>query len=197
VNRTACAVGRVRASRRAGGGTSPPRRKRPAGLMPGCALPANAPMPSSNPGASCASSAAALARRTARQSHPRTSDLRNRRMNKGPLHRRQLAAPRLRQPGLQGRRRRVAVACGQVETSQGPWPCRTLLATSRGRLPRTLRAVAWPTSRSTVSKPGSTAVMRLWHGAANQKVPPELGQWECLKLLSASPEGHLLDAIVA
>jgi len=26
---------------------------------------------------------------------------------RGPLHRRQLAAPRLRQPGLQGRRRRV------------------------------------------------------------------------------------------
>jgi hypothetical protein len=70
-----------------------------------------------------------------------------------------LAAPRLRQPGLQGRRRRVAVACGQVETSQGPWPCRTLLATSRGRLPRTLRAVAWSTSRSTVSKTLASSVI--------------------------------------
>ena len=41
------------------GGTSPPRRRTPTGLMPGCALPVSAPMPSSSPGASCASSAAA------------------------------------------------------------------------------------------------------------------------------------------
>ena len=41
-------------------GTSPPRRRTPTGLTPGSAPPANAPMPSSNPGASCASSAAAL-----------------------------------------------------------------------------------------------------------------------------------------
>jgi DDE superfamily endonuclease len=44
---------------RTGAGTSPHRRRRPTGLMPGSALPANAPMPSSSPGASCASSAAA------------------------------------------------------------------------------------------------------------------------------------------
>ena len=44
---------------RTGAGTSPHRRRRPTGLMPGCAPPANAPTPSSSPGASCASSAAA------------------------------------------------------------------------------------------------------------------------------------------
>jgi hypothetical protein len=44
---------------RTGAGTSPHRRRRPTGLMPGCAAPANAPTPSSSPGASCASSAAA------------------------------------------------------------------------------------------------------------------------------------------
>jgi hypothetical protein len=35
----------------------------------------------------------------------------------------------------------------------------------------------------TRAEPQSTAGIRLWYGAANQKVPPELGQWECLKLL--------------
>jgi hypothetical protein len=40
-------------------GTSPPPRRTPTGLTPGCALLVSAPMPSSRPGASCASSAAA------------------------------------------------------------------------------------------------------------------------------------------
>jgi hypothetical protein len=44
---------------RTGDGTCPPRRKRPTELMPGCAPRASEPMPSSSPGASCASSAAA------------------------------------------------------------------------------------------------------------------------------------------
>src|SRR6266568_3634857 len=44
---------------RTGGGTSPPHRRTPTGRMPGSAPPASAPMPSSNPGASWASSAAA------------------------------------------------------------------------------------------------------------------------------------------
>ena len=44
---------------RTGAGTSPPPRKTPTGLMPGCALPVSGPTPSSSPGASCASSAAA------------------------------------------------------------------------------------------------------------------------------------------
>jgi DDE superfamily endonuclease len=41
------------------GGTRPPRRRAPTARMPGCALPASAPAPSSSPGASYASSAAA------------------------------------------------------------------------------------------------------------------------------------------
>jgi hypothetical protein len=40
-------------------GTSPPPRRRPTGLMPGCALPVSARTRSSRPGASCASSDAA------------------------------------------------------------------------------------------------------------------------------------------
>jgi hypothetical protein len=63
-------------------GTSPPRRKRPTGHMPGCALPANAPMPNSNPGGSCGSSVAAPGVRTAGQGDPRPSNPRNRRMKK-------------------------------------------------------------------------------------------------------------------
>jgi DDE superfamily endonuclease len=40
-------------------GASRPRRKRPTPPTPGCGLPASAPTPSSRPGTSCASSAAA------------------------------------------------------------------------------------------------------------------------------------------
>jgi hypothetical protein len=46
-------------ARRTGGGISPPCRRTPTGLMYGCAAPASAPTPSSSPGGSCASSAAA------------------------------------------------------------------------------------------------------------------------------------------
>jgi len=41
------------------GRNKPASQRRPTGLMPGCAPPASAPMPSSNPGASCGNSAAA------------------------------------------------------------------------------------------------------------------------------------------
>jgi DDE superfamily endonuclease/Helix-turn-helix of DDE superfamily endonuclease len=52
-------VGEEHIRTRTGGGTSPPPRNRPIGLMSGCAPPANAPTPSSSPCASCVSSAAA------------------------------------------------------------------------------------------------------------------------------------------
>ena len=45
------------------GGTSPPRRRTRTRPTPGCALPASGPTPSSRPGTSCASSAAAPGKR--------------------------------------------------------------------------------------------------------------------------------------
>ena len=50
---------RTPSARCSGAGTSPPRRRRPTGLMPGCAAPANVPMLSSGSGVSYANSAAA------------------------------------------------------------------------------------------------------------------------------------------
>jgi hypothetical protein len=51
---------RTASARPTEGGISPPPRRRPTGLMPVSAPRANAPTPSSSPGVSCASSAAAL-----------------------------------------------------------------------------------------------------------------------------------------
>jgi hypothetical protein len=52
-------VGETTSARLTGGGTSPLPRRMPTALMPGCAPLVNAPMPSSSPGASSVSSAAA------------------------------------------------------------------------------------------------------------------------------------------
>jgi hypothetical protein len=67
---------------RTGDGTSPPPRRKPTGLTPGCAARANAPTPSSNPGASCVAhpTLLPLASRADRQGDPRPSNPRNRTM---------------------------------------------------------------------------------------------------------------------